>query len=354
MAGRRTPTRAAAGEPTTRGQHRKPRRGATRLRFAPRLPPPYPEQLGYRARTTCQTQIAEIWCDDRPAHRPRPRTRQAIICKIQTMIRKIDYLRDCGIYRNLQGGSLPAFAKYNLIYGWNYSGKTTLSRLFQVLENPGHIATWPNAAFRLLMDDGAAVTHTGLPLNPPPNTRVFNRDFVLRNFSQEHTAPAVFILGSQNVALRQRLEVLNHRRERVMRIEAELQGRVDHAQDEIDLLGTNTARDVGNMLGDRTFRRPLVERRVEEIRANYAASILADADVTAKYEVCRSTSAWATLAAVPNALPDFTAISARVAALMNQAASNLAIERLKSNRNIESWVRAGLQLHRDSRECEFC
>ena len=42
------------------------------------------------------------------------------------MIQQIDHLRDFGIYRNFQGGGLPAFAKCNLIYGWNYSGKTTL------------------------------------------------------------------------------------------------------------------------------------------------------------------------------------------------------------------------------------
>ncbi len=52
------------------------------------------------------------------------------------MIQQIDHLRDFGIYRNFQWGGLSVFAKRNLIYGWNYSGKTTLSRLFQVLEKP--------------------------------------------------------------------------------------------------------------------------------------------------------------------------------------------------------------------------
>lgn len=28
------------------------------------------------------------------------------------------------------GGVIPDFGKYNIIYGWNYSGKTTLSRIF--------------------------------------------------------------------------------------------------------------------------------------------------------------------------------------------------------------------------------
>lgn len=86
----------------------------------------------------------------------------------KNMIQQIDHLRDFGIYRNFQGGGLPAFAKCNLIYGWNYSGKTTLSRLFQILENPERVASWPNSSFRVVLGDGSAVTHTSLATNPPP------------------------------------------------------------------------------------------------------------------------------------------------------------------------------------------
>src|SRR5262245_26455134 len=103
------------------------------------------------------------------------------------MIQHIDHLRDFGIYRNYQGGGIPAFAKCNLIYGWNYSGKTTLSRLFQILEKPDRISRWPNSSFRVVISDGTAVTHLSLATNPPLKIRVFNREFVVENFSQEHT-----------------------------------------------------------------------------------------------------------------------------------------------------------------------
>ncbi len=270
------------------------------------------------------------------------------------MIQQIDHLRDFGIYRNFHGGSLPAFAKFNLIYGWNYSGKTTLSRMFQILEKPERIASWPNSSFRLVLSDASVVTHASLVTNPPPKTRVFNREFVTCNFAQEHTAPAVFILGAQNVALRQRLELLNHRRERVAQLEARLQEQATQAAGEIDQLGTDKARDAGALLGDRLFRRPVLMRRVEEVRQDYAASLLTDADVTAKLEICRTTSAWTVLNAVPTTLPNLVALSASVAALLGQTASNRAIERLKADRNLETWVRTGMAFHQGKRECEFC
>jgi wobble nucleotide-excising tRNase len=270
------------------------------------------------------------------------------------MIQQIDHLRNFGIYRNFQGGGLQAFTKCNLIYGWNYSGKTTLSRLFQILEKPERIASWPNSSFRVVLGDGSAVTHTSLATNPPPKTRVFNREFVTWNFVQEHTAPAVFILGAQNLALRQRLELLNRRQERVAQLVARLQERATQAAGEIDQLGTDTARDAGNLLGDRLFRRPNLMRRVEEVRQVFAASLLTDAEVTAKLEICRTTSAWSVLNPVPTTVPDWVALSASVAVLLEQTASNRAIERLKSDRNLETWVRTGMALHQDKRECEFC
>lgn len=270
------------------------------------------------------------------------------------MIQQIDQLRDFGIYRNFQGGALRAFAKCNLIYGWNYSGKTTLSRLFQILEKPERIASWPNSSFRLVLSDGSVVTHASLATNPPPKTRVFNREFVVANFAQEHTAPAVFILGAQNLALRQRLELLNLRRKRVARLEARLQERATQTAGEIDQLGTDKARDAGSLLGDRLFRRPNLMRRVEEVRQDFAASLLTDAELTAKLEICRTTSAWSVLNPIPTTVPNWVAQSASVAALLGQTASNRAIERLKSDRGLEAWVRTGMALHQDKRECEFC
>lgn len=269
------------------------------------------------------------------------------------MIQQIDHLSNFGIYRNFQGGGLPAFTKCNLIYGWNYSGKTTLSRLFQILERPERIASWPNSSFRVVLGDGSAVTHTSLATNPPPRTRVFNREFVAENFVQEHAAPA-FILGAQNDALQQRLEQLNRRRERVARLEVGLQQQAGQAVGEIDQLGTDKARDGGNLLGDRNFRRPNLMQRVEEVRGDFDLHLLPDSVVTAKLEICRTTSAWTVLNAVPTTMPDLAALTASVAALMGQTASNRAIERLKSDRNLETWVRTGMALHLDKRECEYC
>ena len=49
------------------------------------------------------------------------------------MITRIPSLKRFGIYRDFQWpeDGLQEFRKFNLIYGWNYSGKTTLAPVLQ-------------------------------------------------------------------------------------------------------------------------------------------------------------------------------------------------------------------------------
>jgi len=48
------------------------------------------------------------------------------------MITKISKLKDFGIFHDFSWErKLPEFKKFNLIYGWNRSGKTTISRVFE-------------------------------------------------------------------------------------------------------------------------------------------------------------------------------------------------------------------------------
>ena len=55
------------------------------------------------------------------------------------MITKIISVKNLGIFKEHRAkGDLPEFKKRNLIYGWNASGKTTISKLFQALATGSH------------------------------------------------------------------------------------------------------------------------------------------------------------------------------------------------------------------------
>tara|TARA_B100000609_G_C16950660_1_gene298920 strand:- start:116 stop:370 length:255 start_codon:yes stop_codon:yes gene_type:complete len=52
------------------------------------------------------------------------------------MIKKINHIKNFGVFNDYRrSGTIQDFEKVNIIYGWNYSGKTTISRVFQCFEN---------------------------------------------------------------------------------------------------------------------------------------------------------------------------------------------------------------------------
>ena len=93
-----------------------------------------------------------------------------------TLVTKISRLRHPGVLRDFSWpAELPTFGRYNLIYGWNGSGKTTISNLFRALElrkQPEGETTLATASTTIAGNDFAQAT---LPV------RVFNRDFVTAN-----------------------------------------------------------------------------------------------------------------------------------------------------------------------------
>jgi len=185
------------------------------------------------------------------------------------MIKRIEFIKKFGIFSNFRwNDNLPEFAKLNLIYGWNYSGKTTLSRIFQALEHKKLSKEYSVAHFQLLTEDGSRVSSTDL--SAVPAVRVFNRDYVEANFSGDYSAPSIFIVGEKNISLKKRLEQLIKRRDSVKRIARELSEKHQAITNELDKLGTDKARDIRQLLGDSNFDRQKLNQRIEEIRDNPA------------------------------------------------------------------------------------
>lgn len=134
------------------------------------------------------------------------------------MIKRIKRIKKFGIFHDFRWyDNLPEFDQFNLIYGWNYSGKTTLSRVFQTLEKKKLNAAYAEAHFQLLTEDGSEVSSADLSVSP--TVRVFNRDYVEANFTEDYAAPSIFIVGEKNIELEEQLEQLIKRRTRFEKYE---------------------------------------------------------------------------------------------------------------------------------------
>jgi wobble nucleotide-excising tRNase len=103
------------------------------------------------------------------------------------MITKIDKIVDFGNFKNFDWNIIPEiedFKEKNIFYGWNYSGKTTLSRLFSSLRDRAIHPDYKNANFRISFDLGI-VDNTTLSTFPY-QVEVFNSDYIRENLRWEY------------------------------------------------------------------------------------------------------------------------------------------------------------------------
>lgn len=174
------------------------------------------------------------------------------------MIRKINHIRDFGLFRDFTWGQLQEFKRYNLIYGWNYSGKTTLSRVFQTLQN-GYVSNdFFGCQFEVAFDDGSTVgTHA---LTPQPKVRVFNRAFIEENFHSEMAgAKIIVVVGAENQKLKKRFGDLERRRAKTFEIKARFEAKAAEVESDLNNSAKRDATIISNLFGIGRYYNALIK-----------------------------------------------------------------------------------------------
>lgn len=121
------------------------------------------------------------------------------------MIKKLD-ISSYGSFQDFEWNKNinRQFGRRNIIYGRNYSGKTTLSRIFRVLEKEKHHFDFKDGKFKLFMEDGRTVDQTQVN-NSNLNVRVYNSDFIRDNLSvfynDDGTVQVFTVLGEANIKI---------------------------------------------------------------------------------------------------------------------------------------------------------
>jgi wobble nucleotide-excising tRNase len=93
------------------------------------------------------------------------------------MIRKLDRVKDFGCFHDFSWPhDLVQFKKFNLIFGWNYSGKTTFARALRCFELKKHHDDFGDAEVQFC-DTSGTVYHLSTIVDPQL-FRVFNVDYV--------------------------------------------------------------------------------------------------------------------------------------------------------------------------------
>lgn len=128
------------------------------------------------------------------------------------MITKIDFIKNFGIYKNFEWNNIidiENFKEKNIIYGWNYSGKTTLSRIFSSLRDKTIHNSYKNGLFKLSCDN-ISYDKTNLATFPY-EVLVFNAEYAKENLRWEfdENINAIFFEVGNNAKISSEIDRLN-------------------------------------------------------------------------------------------------------------------------------------------------
>ena len=276
-------------------------------------------------------------------------------------ITRVSRLKDHGIYQDFSWpNDLPDFDRFNLIYGWNGTGKTMLSRLFRALElrKP---PTLGQVSVRIGKNEvaGSDFTQATLPIH------VFNRDLVNESvfpIGGGDVAP-IFIVGKESVEKQKEADRLKQERVEADSEWTSARARSREAERALGRYCQDRARVVKDTLrssGQNPFnnynKSDFQSQATQVIKNDDATShCLDDSERDALFFQHRGTLK-DKLDEITYRLPDLRALADATSALLTKTVVSAAIQSLKDDSEVADWTRRGLGLHneRHAEKCLFC
>jgi wobble nucleotide-excising tRNase len=285
----------------------------------------------------------------------------SLLKKGAKVLKKIVALKEFGSYKKFvwpADTQLAPFKKFNLIYGWNYSGKTTISRLFDCLK-AGKLATpFEQSKFEISFSDGATSSDKSFSSNP--SIHVFNVDYVRRNLrwdQPEQGAEPVFILGEKNIELQKSLDAAFAKHTELCAVIASNDVQGTELSKTLNDKLTDEARKIKQQLwADRSdaFERPQLKAAIDKLHANHVRNQL---DTTTYASEFAKFMARKLAEIEPPSLPTpQTALRDIGQSILSRTPTGNSLAELQHNPKLNLWAKQGWEMHEHfpGTACQFC
>ncbi|WP_440880306.1 AAA family ATPase [Tenacibaculum sp. C7A-26P2] len=281
-----------------------------------------------------------------------------------------------------KGNNIVLFKPINIIYGRNYSGKTTLSRIVRALETGNLSEKYENPQFEVSITDVADSTPNNLT-GHGKKIRVFNDDFVKANLRfivnpDESIAPFAIIGG--NATIESEIKELKSKLGKNENIEEEIEATgfylelknvsatARNAQlalekaskslnDQLSYKATNNPNGIkykSDKYGDQNYNINKLKKDIETVvKASFQP--LTDDEVAQKLNLLRErTNRDVPEISKPNLELSTLNLKAKELVTKSISSSN-KIDQLLKDAILNRWVKEGRQLHKEKLEqCSFC
>ena len=274
---------------------------------------------------------------------------------------RITKIRDHRVFLDFAWPSdLHSFGQFNVVYGWNACGKTTLSALLALVEKRTPLT---EGELELEIDDTTKVTGTELSTSLVPEVRVFNRDFINSTLQSAGDIAPIYFLGADSVDKQAQVDKLKNDL-------ALANGEITAATTEkkaadakLDDFCISRAKFIKELLttansaGYNNYDKRRFKEAVEPLPPETAARALLSDDHKVRLRSQKDAQPKAAIEKVEVPAVDLPRLEAEVRQLSSRSVVAQTLDELTGDTELAAWVQRGLALHsgdRASETCRFC
>lgn len=280
-----------------------------------------------------------------------------------TFLSKIDSFSHGGVLGDYKWPSgLAEFRKLNLVFGWNGSGKTSLSRMLRSLE----LREKPSACEAHLSFGGDRLRSSDFP-SSNVGIKVFNRQYVddVVRGTQNEGAPYILVVGPENGTRQELLKRSQARKKSLSDFHDRAATRVraaGAARDEwlvaraVSLKESTRKLGGTNRFANLNKRSYADESRKYEV-GEFAAQALLSPERERELQDVTTSKRMDRIDPLPTySPPALDDAQARAKVLLGRTALSSVIARFAEDADLEAWAKTGLALHRrhGADACLFC
>ncbi len=285
------------------------------------------------------------------------------------MITKINKIKNFGIYKSFIWNGLSDFRKKNLIYGWNYSGKTTLSKLFQNLEFKNKDKYFKGSEFDFTTEkDNITLTYTHNDLeNFPYHVKVFNTNYIKRVFTFDEPdsdiQPISFYLGDPSGELDEKIKKLNKKKDQLENIRdnrykkiVDVFNNYNKASGKFSIKAKDIRENyLDNKLDQNKLNKGVIQQITDTIKAELSKYILSETEKDKTKSEAIAENTFETQKEDFSFSENLETISKEVKEILEDTApKSIPFPELDENPTLFDWVQKGIKLHEGASECKFC
>lgn len=272
------------------------------------------------------------------------------------MIKSVDIINSFGVFNSYsKPAGMQEFAAKNLIYGWNYSGKTTLSRLFAMLEAKELHPDFQYCKFTLNAGENP-ITEKNFH-ECKLSIRVFNSDFVRKNlFFDSGSCNAILLIGNHSHEAQKKIDKKSKRINECEKFIQKNNKMIELFDKSIQEEKKLSSQKIRHTLGIDPYIATHLTNDIQQIRNSGQSHLLTEESLRDAVELANTPESKKPL--VVNELnrhPSIETIHREAHKVLAAVPSfSNTIKHLEENPAIERWIENGLKLHFESGNCEFC